>query len=224
VADGPSWREDEHDVRRWCRLLEAYGCPCDPDDLRLGAAPATLAEPTNAAESSHDGPVLIHPGASGPARRWPANRYAEVARAVADRGLTVLITAGPGERLLGERVATGAGLTADCVVSGLDLAELADVVCGSRAVVCADTGLAHLATACDTPSVVLFGPVSPARWGPPASPRHRVLWRSAAGDDDAPTDRPHPSLLRIRPSDVVHEIDDLLGHLVPRSPRKELEP
>ena len=43
------------------------------------------------------------------------------------------------------------------------------------------TGLAHLATAYARPSVVLFGPVPPAEWGPPQHPRHQVLW--AGGDD-----------------------------------------
>jgi ADP-heptose:LPS heptosyltransferase len=59
-------------------------------------------------------------------------------------------------------------------------------------VLCADTGVAHLATAFGTPSVVLFGPTPPARWGPPPErTRHRVLWSGGRGDANG--DRPIPA-------------------------------
>jgi ADP-heptose:LPS heptosyltransferase len=49
-------------------------------------------------------------------------------------------------------------------------------------VICGDTGVAHLATAYGTPSVVLFGPMPPALWGPPPERRqHLVLWRGTGG-------------------------------------------
>jgi ADP-heptose:LPS heptosyltransferase len=74
--------------------------------------------------------------------------------------------------------------------------------------VCGDTGVAHLATALGTPSVVLFGPTAPARWGPPPDrPIHRVLWAGAEGDPHA--DRPDPGLLRIGVDDVLVELADL---------------
>ena len=57
-----------------------------------------------------------------------------------------------------------------------------ELVAGCGRVVCGDTGVAHLATALRTPSVVLFGPTSPAEWGPPPSPLHRVLWSGRTGD------------------------------------------
>ncbi|MBA2575354.1 MAG: glycosyltransferase family 9 protein, partial [Euzebyaceae bacterium] len=80
--------------------------------------------------------------------------------------------------------------------------ELAAVVAAAGRVVCGDTGVAHLATAVGIPSVVLFGPVPPSRWGPPADrPRHRALWAGGTGDPHAP--RPDPGLLRITVEDVV---------------------
>jgi ADP-heptose:LPS heptosyltransferase len=64
-----------------------------------------------------------------------------------------------------------------------DLAHLALVVAAAARVVCADTGVAHLATALGTPSVVLFGPEPPSRWGPPPDrPWHRALWAGRRGD------------------------------------------
>ena len=70
--------------------------------------------------------------------------------------------------------------------------------------------MAHLATACGTPSVVLFGPAPPARWGPPADRRrHRVLWRAAPATVFA--DAPGPGLLALGPADVLREAEVALS-------------
>jgi ADP-heptose:LPS heptosyltransferase len=77
-------------------------------------------------------------------------------------------------------------------------------------VVVGDTGIAHLATALATPSVVLFGPVPPSQWGPPASPRHRVLWHPGDGRPGDPhAVRPEPRLLRITTNEVLHALATL---------------
>jgi hypothetical protein len=56
--------------------------------------------------------------------------------------------------------------------------------------------------------VVLFGPTSPATWGPPADrPRHRVLWHGATGDPHG--DRPDPGLLAIEPPQVIDALATL---------------
>lgn len=184
-ADGPSWSSDEHEVARWCRLLSGYGVAALPDDLLL-AAP-TDNGPGLADAGSADA-VVLHPGASGPERRWPADRFAEVARALTADGYRVLVTGSADERELAVTVAGAAGLPDENVLAGrTDLTELAAVVARARLVLCGDTGVAHLATAYATPSVVLFGPMRPAWWGPPKLARHVVLWRGPAGLADIPT-------------------------------------
>jgi ADP-heptose:LPS heptosyltransferase len=92
------------------------------------------------------------------------------------------------------------------VVAGrTDLTALAAIVAHAGRVVCGDTGVAHLATAFGIPSVVLFGPTSPATWGPPAErAHHRVLWHGTTGDPHA--DRPDPGLLAIEPAQVIQEL------------------
>jgi ADP-heptose:LPS heptosyltransferase len=93
------------------------------------------------------------------------------------------------------------------------LAELAGVVAHARLVVSGDTGIAHLATAYGTPSVVLFGPVPPSRWGPPADrPYHRAIWHGTRADrGDAPGPDVHPALLAIGVDEVLHEAGEA-GH------------
>jgi ADP-heptose:LPS heptosyltransferase len=193
-VDGPSWRIDEHEVRRWCRLLAAYGVPADPLDLRLPHPPG---------RPPAEDAVIVHPGAAFPSRRWPVERYAAVARELAEADCFVIVTGTAEERPLAERVARLAGLAKTRVLAGrTGLDELAGLVARARLVVCGDTGIGHLATAYGTPSVLLFGPIPPAAWGPLVHPgRHRVLWRGGRGDPRA--DRPDASLLRIEPADVL---------------------
>jgi ADP-heptose:LPS heptosyltransferase len=178
---GPVWRAAEHERERWCRLLEWHGVPADPEDLRVAAPRVPSPAP---------GAVVVHPGADAEARRWPAERFAAVAAALCAGGARVVVT-------------TGSVLGGEADVP---FGALAALVAHARAVVVGDTGLAHLASALGTPSVVLFGPVSPALWGPPGGPRHRVLWPHEgpeARPGDAHGDRPDERLLRITPGEVL---------------------
>jgi ADP-heptose:LPS heptosyltransferase len=206
-GDGPAWRPEEHEVDRWCRLLAASGVPCDPDDLDL-PAPAVAAPP------GAEGATVVHPGAASAARRWPADRWAAVARAEREQGRRVLVTGAPDEQALAERVAAGAGLPAGAVLAGrTDLEGLAATVAAAGRVACGDTGVAHLAVALRTPSVVLFGPTPPAEWGPPACrPWHRALWAGRRGDPHAA--EPDPGLLEIGAGEVLAALAGL-----PAAPR-----
>jgi ADP-heptose:LPS heptosyltransferase len=203
--DGPEWFQDEHEVHRWCRLLDYYGVTTDPSDL-------TLAVPAAAVPA---GVTIIHPGAKSPSRRWPADRYASVARQLRSAGHQVVITGSAAEHDLCVRVADAAGLPGDAVPS-TSLGELAALVARARLLISGDTGIAHLATAYATPSVVLFGPMSPARWGPPADrTRHRAIWhgtRNEPGDSTEPG--VHPALLALQPDEVIADIQALDPELI----------
>jgi ADP-heptose:LPS heptosyltransferase len=201
--DGPAWDAGEHEVQRWCRLLSEHGIAADPRELDLPAPPDVDVD-------TGDGPVtLLHPGAASAARRWPLERWAAVARAERAARRTVVVSGSPAEQPLAQRVADEAGLSPRTVAAGrTDLRELAALVAGAERVVCGDTGVAHLATALGTPSVVLFGPASPAAWGPPPErPWHRVLWSGRSGDPHAvATD---PGLLEISVAEVLQALGEL---------------
>src|SRR5207248_10249330 len=158
--DGPEWDPDEHDVVRWCRLLTVFGISADPDDLDIFVDDGPL--PTGVR-----GRTVLHPGASAPARCWPVERWAAVARAEAGDGHEVAVTVGPGEAALGAAIshAVPSVRVVDC---SHDVVLLFRTIAAARAVVCGDSGVAHVATAVRTPSVVLHGPVAPAQWGPPS--------------------------------------------------------
>jgi ADP-heptose:LPS heptosyltransferase len=115
----------------------------------------------------------------------------------------VLVSGVAAEAPLARELAERAALPSAANRAGttLDVLDLARLVASAGRVVCGDTGIAHLATALRIPSVVLFGPTDPARWGPPPErPWHRVLWTGVVGDPHAgATD---PGLLQIGPGDV----------------------
>ncbi|WP_164701401.1 glycosyltransferase family 9 protein [Modestobacter sp. KNN46-3] len=200
---GPTWHPDEHEVRRWCRLVSGgLGVDCDPDALDL-AVPDVEPPVRDVA--------VVHPGAAFPGRRWPAERFAAVARHLVAAGLRVAITGGPAERHLALAVAEQAGLGEEAVLAGRTTSlELAAVVAAARVVVCGDTGVAHLATAYRRPSVVLFGPVSPALWGPPVRPQHVVCWHGDGAGDPWGTTL-DPALARVTVAEVTGALDGLLA-------------
>ncbi len=106
-------------------------------------------------------------------------------------------------------VARRAGLPPQSVLAGrTSLATLAALTASARLVVSGDTGLAHLATAYARPSVVLFGPVPPAEWGPPADPRHQALWAGGDGYRGDPHGRrTDPALGKITADEVGQAAD-----------------
>jgi ADP-heptose:LPS heptosyltransferase len=111
------------------------------------------------------------------------------------------VTGGPDEVDLARRVAAGT-LPDDAVLAGrTDVLDLAALVAGGGRVACADTGVAHLATALGRPSVVLFGPTPPGEWGPPALAHHVALWAGRRGDPLG--DEPDPGLLALTVEEVV---------------------
>lgn len=201
-GDGPEWKPDEHEVLRWCRLLRESGIPADPSDL-------DLAPPAGPVPAAAVGATLVHPGAASPARRWPVERFAAVVRAEREAGRQVVVTGGPEEVGVARLVGELGRLPPQAIFAGrTDLVGLAALVAAAGRVVCGDTGIAHLATALRIPSVVLFGPVSPALWGPPADrPWHRVLWAGRTGDPHA--GEPDPGLLEIQVADVLEALDGL---------------
>ncbi|WP_153504490.1 glycosyltransferase family 9 protein [Cumulibacter manganitolerans] len=209
--EGIEWRPEEHEVHRWCRLVNENGGSCGPRDLRLRLP----ADPGPAAV------VVLHPGAAAAARRWPASRWRELARRLSDEGRRVVVTGSAAEAELADSVARGLpGVTS--VAGRTSLPELADLVRDAAVVVSADTGIAHLATAYGVRSVVLYGPVSPSLWGPIIDlDRHTVLWH---GTEDSPPGDPHgtecdPLLARLDVEEVAAAVTAQLlmgeAHVVP---------
>lgn len=118
--------------------------------------------------------VLAPRSAYGPARQWPAARFAELGRALAARGFAVLVTGTARERDTAAEVAAAGGPGCANVAGETDLPVLAALVAAADLAVCNDSGLAHLAGAAGTPTVTLYGSTSSA-WTAALGPRVRVV-------------------------------------------------
>lgn len=219
--EGPPWMPEEHEVERWCRLVRSAGGVCGAEDLRLDLGADRGAEDLGldvGADRDRPGEVLLHPGAASASRRWPPERWAQVAAALRAQGRAVTLTGGPAERGLCEHIAAhapGAQVTA----GALDVPRLARRVAGAALLVCGDTGVAHVATAVGTPSVLLFGPTPPAQWGPSIDPHeHVVLWHGVPGHAGDPHGAAlDAALARISAGEVLDAVAALLDRAESRA-------
>ncbi len=109
--------------------------------------------------------VALAPGAVGAGKRWPTERFAELARLLTDRGLQVWVLGGPNEAPLARAITAAAGPSARDL-TGTDLSNAILALRAADAAVTNDSGLMHIAAALGTPTVALFGPTDPALWGP----------------------------------------------------------
>jgi lipopolysaccharide heptosyltransferase I len=151
------------------------------------------------------GYVVVHPGTSarGKAKRWPMERFTELARRIEQElGFGVVVAWGPGERSMAEGIADGSG--ARLAMETRSLLDLAELLERAALYVGADSGPLHLASAVACPSVALFGPKDPAIYAP-CNPRSRVVQKPGI-DGTA-------GMLPIEVCDALAAIRELLGEM-----------
>jgi heptosyltransferase II len=109
--------------------------------------------------------VAFAPGAVGPAKRWPAAHYGDLARCLTADGCSVWILGGPGEKqLAAEIMRANPAHVHD--LTGPDLRNAVLALASASAVVSNDSGLLHVAAALSKPTIGIFGPTSPWHWAP----------------------------------------------------------
>jgi len=110
--------------------------------------------------------ALINPGAAWPNKRWPSERFGEVAAFLRDvRGLRSVVLWGPGEESVAQSVADAASGAAH-IAPATAIADLVELSRAADLIVSGDTGPLHIAAAVGTPAVALYGPTDPHRNGP----------------------------------------------------------
>nr|WP_290665633.1 glycosyltransferase family 9 protein [Ardenticatena sp.] len=176
-----------HEVVQNARLLNRLGVPAT-------LTPQTHALTFPVKETAHSrasqlplppgtGPlVALHPGSGAPVKRWRPAKWGALADALHARyGARFVLTGGPAERDLTAAVAAHIHAPLVNLAGQTDLPTLAALFTRCALVIGPDSGPLHIAVAMGTPTVHLYGPVSPATfgpWGPPE--RHRVITRSLA--------------------------------------------
>lgn len=209
LRPGEDFDDDAPEPQRALRVARAAGFALPQHDCgRL-----RVTEPPDVRRLTGSGDyVVVHPGASVPARAIPPKRCREVVVALHRSGWRVAVTGGPAERALTAYVAAGKALDLGGRTS---FAELAGVLAGAHAVVVGNTAPAHLAAAVGTPVVSLFAPVVPAaRWAPYRVP-HVLLGdqrAGCAGSRARVCPLPgHPCLDSVSAAEVVGAVESLVA-------------
>lgn len=165
-------------VQRFCALaLERDALLPAPLPLpRLATDPTKRAALLDRLRLRADPPVVCFcPGAEyGPAKRWPAEHFAALARTLAQRGLQVWLVGSARDREVTAPIATAAGSACRDLAGHTSLDEAVDLLAAAALVVTNDSGLMHVAAALDRPSIALFGSSSPA-FTPPLSEHARIV-------------------------------------------------
>lgn len=202
-----------HEVERNLSLVATLGYRLPAEDTGRLAVRAPLADV--GAVAGAPGYVVVHPGASVPARAFAPERCRVVVDELLTAGFRVVVTGAPNEQELTALVTGRPRVGVKDLGGATDLAGLASVLSSASAVVTGNTGPAHLAAAVGTPVVELYAPTVPAlRWRP-WGVRHVLL-----GDQDIacggcrarrcpqPT---HACLDGVRPADVVNAVRRVLA-------------
>lgn len=157
---------DAHESVQFARLLEPLGRPVGP--MPELASCFQLPEP-DAHNTPETRTLFIHPGSTTEYKQWPEEKWIQLASQMARiPGAFVTIIGGPAEQEQCRRVAAAASTLANPVQTrpgSLDIVDVANALRHSALFVGADSGLAHLAVAMGTPTVILFGPSDAAKWG-----------------------------------------------------------
>lgn len=165
--------ETRHESRVYLDVLGDIGVavPSHVPLPKLDPAPGASDRATRLIGVDQAPYVVIHPGgASNPGtnmfeKRWPADRYRELARELVGLGLRVVLTGGTGDSEAADIVREGVeGMTS--LVGQADLQTTAEVIRRASLYVGGDTGMSHIAGAVETPVVAIFGPTNPRRYRP----------------------------------------------------------
>jgi lipopolysaccharide heptosyltransferase I len=157
--------EGGHVIRKNLRLLRAVGVNDESILFPIADVSSPALETLRQRLSAERPFALINPGAAWPNKRWPAERFGELAAFLRDqRGLVPVVLWGPGEEALAEAVVAASAGSA-IVAPTTTISDLVALARAAALVVSGDTGPLHIATAVGTPTVSIFGPTDPDRNG-----------------------------------------------------------
>jgi len=203
-----------HQVERNLRLVEHLGFVARDRQLKIDIPEeARAAVPTLLAQAGlnlHDSFIIIHPGASAQARRYPVERFGFLARLLTMRGWPVLITGVEREAALIEELLEYAPL-AHSMIGSTTLAEYSALIEQAALVICNDSLPMHLADALNTPEIILFSGTEYEEQWRPRTTRFRLLRRATACHPCYLFECPIGlACLNIAPEEVVEEVEALL--------------
>lgn len=161
-------QQKTHSVEQQLALLGWTGVPVTdrpPTKLAItNAASAAVNEKLRGAGLHEQKLALIHPAAAFATKQWATKNFARVVEFLTEAGFSSIAIAGPRE--MGVLTELMSNSSAKLVTFDLSLPEVAALAARSQLFVGNDSGIAHIAAAVGTPSVVIFGSSNIAHWRP----------------------------------------------------------
>ena len=200
-----------HESARLAQLLSGWQIPPPTAlaaEIRADAALAAAAS----AILPLDRAVLCHVASSQPRKEWPLSLWAEFHRLATAAGRQVVFTTAAGEResaLMAELKKLAPEARVLPLIPGLPL--FLAVLARAKVFIAGDTGPLHFAAGLGVPTISLFGPTSPLRWGPIGA-RHRILTGAACGceGNSAVCAAKHHCLAEISPAQMVEAVNNAM--------------
>ena len=166
-----------HMVEQYLEFARYLGLADPPDRRELPPDAEADAWAAATVRALGGAPILLNVGASKPANRWLPERFGELAQGLqAALGAPIALIGGPNDAQAGARAmrAAAGAIGVHDLVGRTSLRQLCALTSHARLFVGCDTGPMHIAAACGTPVVALFGPADPTRTGPYGD-GHRVV-------------------------------------------------
>jgi ADP-heptose:LPS heptosyltransferase len=189
--DFPISEDSDHEILRFLKLTDVLGVPRDGTHLELPITPAEEARALQIAETLCIVPnryICVHPGSRDPKRRWNADHFAYVINALGRENHRIVLTGSIHEKTILDTIQSKvdhpiSNLVID--VGDVPLGELAALIKNAKLLISNDTGVSHVASALQVPSIIIFSPFSDLeRWRPLNHQLHRAIAHDFASKEN----------------------------------------
>jgi ADP-heptose:LPS heptosyltransferase len=170
--------ESGHEIHRNLGLIHFLGMRLQGERLEFPILSGDVSE-ADALRKQYDlnAYICVHAGARYRTRRWPAERFAAVADALAAEGYGIVLTGSADELELVGKVSQTMKARHVNLAGRTSLGGLGALLRGARLLVANDTGVSHVASAVGVRSVVIVMGSDPGRWAPLNARRHTTLFQ-----------------------------------------------
>ena len=176
----PSLPHEVHVIQRYLSVVKPLGIQSADYNMTLQLPDEATTFATNFLRShgvkEKDTLIVVNPGTTWPSKNWPTQHYATVIEALQHHG-HILLCGGPGEQELGKSIIEQCNAPVINAINQTSLLELAALISKCHVLLTGDTGPLHMGIALNIPTISLFGPTDPQRFGP-LTGEHVVLQES----------------------------------------------
>lgn len=186
----PISEDTDHEVLRFLKLVDALGIPQQGAELEFPFMEEELMnfQTINKSLNLSGKYICIHPGARDVRRRWPVDKFAFLANQLSAKGYTLVLTGSVDEKEVLNALQDQITSPVVNIVEQLGqvpLGELGLILKNASLLISNDTGVSHVASALQVPSVVIFSPYSDMqRWAPLQKPLHKSISFDEANDPE----------------------------------------